>query len=227
MSENEHLPNENAYDDAEDLGESASDATYRGSSNDPLFGLLLAGAVSLGLAALIGADGFDLRYILVWGLLASFGVLSWLYGSGPRITQDQPENGAWGIVFGLILVVPLLGFGGNTFSEMADLMLRDMTPGTALAYLVFIMPMGETLYFRGIIQNIRPFWQTALMATAFQMILFFPLVDRGPYPLIVGIVLLMANMIYGYVRDRNSLAAAWVCQITVNVSLIFFPFVSG
>lgn len=227
MSEYEQNSNEAEYDDTDDLIEAESDVSYRGSSNDPLFGLLLAGAVALGLAPLIGSDGFDLRYVLVWGLLAGFGVLAWLFGSGPRIIEDRPENLAWGIIFALILVVPLLGFGGNTFAEMAELMLRDMTPGTALAFLVFIMPMGETLFFRGIIQNSRPFWQTALMATAFQMVVFFPLVDRGPYPLIVGITMLMANMIYGYVRGRNSLAGAWICQITVNITLIFFPFVSG
>ena len=226
MSDQENLPLEGDLTPDESFDES-SDITYRGSSNDPIFGLLLAGAVALGLAPIIGADGFDLRYVIVWGLLASFGVLAWLFGSGPRIVRDQPENLAWGIVFALILVVPLLGFGGNTFAEMADLMLRDMTPGTALAFLVFIMPMGETLYFRGIIQNIRPFWQTALMASTLQMVIFFPLVDRGPYPLIVGIVMVMANMIYGYVRQRNSLAGAWICQITVNIALIFFPFVSG
>lgn len=200
---------------------------YRGTTSDPIFGLLLAGAVSIGLAPLVGSEAFDLRYTLVWGMLAGFGVLSWLIGSGPRIGQARPEDLIWGIIFALILVVPLLGFGGATFVEAAELLLRTMTPGTALAYLVFVMPLAETLFFRGLLQRGRPFWQAGLICTVWQMILFFPLIDVGPYPLVVGITLLMANLMYSYVRGRNGLAAAWLCQITVNLALIFFPFVTG
>jgi hypothetical protein len=36
--------------------------------------------------------------------------------------------------------------------------------------------------------------------------------------------MLMANLLYGYVRNRNGLAAAWICQMTVNLVLLFFPF---
>jgi hypothetical protein len=30
-------------------------------------------------------------------------------------------------------------------------------------------------------------------------------------------------MIYSYVRQRNGLAAAWLCQIVVNVVVLFLP----
>lgn len=221
----DHLPPED-FDDDSDESYDNEPLSYRGSTNDPLFGLMIACAVAIGLAPIIGSEAFDLRYTLVWGLLAGFSVLSWLLGNGPRITHDYPENLAWGIIFALILVVPLLGFGGTTFSEAAGLMLQNMTNGSALAFLVFVMPLSETLFFRGVLQLSRPFWQVALFCTLFQLILFFPLIDRGPYPLIIGITLLMANIMYSYVRQRNGLAAAWLCQITVNIALIFFPFMT-
>lgn len=201
--------------------------TYRGAAGDPLFGLLIAGAVSLGLAPTINSGGHDMRYTVVWGLLALFGVLSWLLGSGPRIEQDTPDNLAWGVAFGLILSIPLLAFGAGAMSETARLLFREMREGTLLAYLVFVMPVGETLFFRGVLQQNHRFWEVALYCTIFQFVLFFPLMNVRYYPLVVGVVMLMANTMYSYVRDRNGLAAAWLCQITVNLGLIFFPFTVG
>jgi membrane protease YdiL (CAAX protease family) len=205
--------------------ETGETITYRASAGDPIFGLLLVGAVSLGLTPLI-PDAADFRYTIVWGLLALFGVLAWLIGNGPRIEQEQPENLAWGVALGLILGAPLLAFGGSNLSEATNLMFPDMTTGTILAYIVFVMPLGETLFFRGLLQQNMSFWSNGLVCTAWQMVLFFPLINRGPYPLIVGVVVLMANSMYSYVRERNGLAAAWVCQIVVNVLLIFVPFVT-
>jgi hypothetical protein len=49
------------------------------------------------------------------------------------------------------------------------------------------------------------------------------LININALPLIAGFMLLMANMLYGYVHDRNGLAAAWVCQITIHLLLFFVP----
>lgn len=200
---------------------------------DALFGLLIAGAVAIGLGPLIGSNAFDMRYTLAWGVLAVFGVLAWLFGSPARIGQERIENVAWGIVFGLILSVPLLGFGGSSLTEGLRLLFTNpedrqmLSDGVLLAYLVFVMPLCETLYFRGLVQEERTFYTTGLLATVWQLVLFFPLMNRGPYPLIIGLVLLMANTMYAYARSRNGLAAAWICQITVNLVLIFFPLATG
>lgn len=197
--------------------------------SDSLFGLLLAGAVAVGLAPLINSNAFDMRYTLSWGVLAGFGVLAWLFGGMLRIAREKIENAAWGIVFGLILAIPLLGFGGSTLNEGLRLLFTNpetelvLSDGTLLAYLVFVMPLGETLFFRGVLQEGRTFWAAGLLTTLWQLTLFFPLMNRGPYPLIIGTVLLMANAMYSYARARNGLAAAWLCQITVNLVLIFFP----
>jgi hypothetical protein len=198
----------------------------RGASSDPLFGVLLSGAISIGLIPLIGAGTSDMRYTITWGLLAGFGVLAWLLGDSARIAEEQPENLAWGLVFGLVVSMPLLAFGVDQLEEATRLLFPQMASGTLLAYLVFVMPLAETLFFRGLLQQGRTFWQVSLIATAWQLVLFFPLINIGPYPLLIGVALLMANAMYSYVRERNGLAAAWLCQITVNVVLFFLPLTS-
>lgn len=200
------------------------DGGFRGSS-DPLFGLLLVGAIAIGLIPLIDSNAVDMRYTLTWGLLASFGIVSWLLGTGPRIDQETPENLIWGIVFGMILGVPLLLFGSGSLEEATGLLFGSLTTGTVLAYLVFVMPLGETLFFRGILQNSYSFWSAGLICTVWQLVLFFPLMNRQAYPLIMGVIFLMANLMYGYVRERNGLAAAWFCQIAINLLVLFVPFV--
>lgn len=196
----------------------------RTSSNDPIFGLILAGAISIGLSPITNQDA-DLRYTLVWGMLALFGVLGWLFGTTDPIEQEDPLNLAWGGVFGLILSIPVLAFVGGNLTEISLLIFPGLGTGTVLAYALFIMPLAETLFFRGLLQIARPFWMIAIAASIWHLILFFPFIDRGPLPLIMAVVMLMANLLYGYIQERNGLAAAWICQITVNLILIFFPFV--
>lgn len=222
--DNPELSDEAPYfDDAEPEDTSPQQPVYRGSTSDPLFGLTIAGAVGIGLAQVIEQDA-DLRYTLVWGLVALFGVLAWLFGNTERIEQEDPYDLAWGIVFGLVLSIPVLAFVGGSLTEISGLLFPNMRTGTMLAYIIFVMPLAETLFFRGLLQSARSFWMVALICSVWQMVLFFPMINRGPLPLILTLVVLMANMLYGYVRDRNGLAAAWVCQITVNTIIFFFPF---
>ncbi|NJO83202.1 MAG: hypothetical protein HC828_10540 [Blastochloris sp.] len=150
--------------DAPDANETVieEEVTYRATSSDPTFGLLVAVAVSVGLTPLI-EQAADLRYTLAWAALAAFGVLAWLFGSTTRIHQETPGNVGWGVVFGLILGAPMLLAGGDTLATTVRLLFRttDETPmslGVVLAYLVFVMPLGETLFFRGLLQHHRPFW---------------------------------------------------------------------
>ncbi len=219
-------PEEIEEDDLPDFGQST--LAYRSASSDPTFGYLVALALAVGLTAL-QADQFELRYTLIWGVMAGLGVLSWLLGNSARISQETPENLAWGVVFGLIIATPLLTVGGSLLNTTVTLLFGGMSPGTLLTYLVFVMPLAETLFFRGLMQQTRPFWLVGLLSSIWGAVVFFPRLDIGTYPAIVGIIalaLVMMNLTYGYVKQRNGLAAAWLCQIVVNLVLLFFPFVS-
>ncbi len=222
------------YDDFEDDDEDAlKDATlplnYRAAGSDPMFGYLIALALAVGLTAL-PPEQRDLRYTVLWMIPAGFGVLAWLMGNSARIQEETPENIAWGIAFALIIATPLLAVGGSTLTAAINRLFFGMSQGALLAYLVFVIPVSETLFFRGVLQQERPFWLVAIMSSLWNALLFFPQLEVATYPAIVsliGLALVMMNLIYSYVRRRNGLAAAWVCQIIVNLVLIFFPFVSS
>ncbi len=207
---------------------------YRGTGSDPTFGYLLALALAFGLLPLI-PENADLRYTLAWGLLALFGVLSWLFGTTTRIERERLENLAWGVIFGVIVAAPLLLVGGSALTTTAHLMfqtgigveVRALPPGAVLAYLVFVMPLAETLFFRGFMQQNRSFWLVGVLSSVWSLVLFIPVLEVGRYPLvavIIGIALITINLLYSYIRDRNGLAAAWVCQITINLVLLFLPY---
>ncbi len=221
-------PAEPEYESPFESGGVRRPVAYRGSTSDPVFGYLIAIALSVGLTPLI-ADNADLRYAILWMVMAGFGVLSWLMGSSARIGQEAPENLAWGIAFGLIISVPLLMVGGSLLGETIARLFPKMGIGSVLAFLVFVIPLAETLFFRGVLQETRAFWVVGLLSSLWSALVFFPLLDVGKYPAVAAIIatsLLMMNVTYSYVRQRNGLAAAWICQIVVNLVLLFLPLLS-
>ncbi|MBL8164841.1 MAG: hypothetical protein JNJ61_22840 [Anaerolineae bacterium] len=198
---------------------------YRGTTSDPVFGYLIAVALSIGLLPLIPADA-DLRYVLIWTVMAGFGVLAWLLGNSARIWMETPENLGWGIIFGLIISVSFLLLGGETLRVTSQRLFINMSKGEVLAFLIFVIPLSETLFFRGVLQETRPFWVVGTLSSLWSVLVFFPLLDVRAYPavaLIIFTALVMMNVIYSYVRQRNGLAAAWLCQIVVNMVLLFLP----
>ena len=228
---------DNALDDAiaaiqqetvvEEVGE---ESDFQGAGNDTLFGFVLAVALSIGLTPLLPTSA-DLRYTLVWGALALVGVIAWLLGDGERIETETPENLAWGVAFGLLISAPfLLFFAPFLQNNFTHFIFPNMQAGSLLAMMIFVMPIAETLFFRGVFQQRLPFWMVGLLNGAWHIILFFPVMwDRViQSPLVgisIGLVLILINVIFGYVKERNSLAAAWIAQIVVNILVLFIPFV--
>jgi len=205
--------------------------------SDPSFGFIVAVALSVGLMPLV-PDNTDIRYIAVWGVLTLFGVSAWLFGRASRIEQELPENLGWGVAFGVLIGTPLLAVGAEPLSTTAHLLfraaidgaVRPLSSGSVLALLVFVQPLAETLFFRGLAQDHRPFWFVGGIATLWSVLLYFPLLDVGRFPLVgvvIAVALLMMNLVYSYVRRRNGLAAAWLCQIVLNFILLFIPYVTG
>lgn len=199
--------------------------TYRGTTSDPVFGYLISVALAIGLMPLI-PDNADLRYVIVWMVMAGFGVLAWLLGTSARIWTETPENLGWGLIFGLIIGVPFLLFGGETLNVTSQRLFTDMSLGEVLAFVVFVIPTAETLFFRGVLQENRAFWIVGILSSLWSAVIFFPLLDIRRFPavvLIIGTALAVMNVTYSYVRTRNGLAAAWICQIVVNMLILFLP----
>jgi membrane protease YdiL (CAAX protease family) len=201
---------------------------YRGNAGDPFFGFILALAVSIGLTPILPAQA-DLRYTLALGALAGVSVVAWLLGTFDRIEQERPDNLLWGVGFAVIISVPFLLFFFGTFANASKLVFPNMSPGELLAYLVFVMPLAETLFFRGMMQHNLEFWMTGLLSSGWSILLLFPvmwgdIVQAPAVALFLAIALLTMNMLYSYVRERNGLAAAWLCQIATNFILLFIPY---
>jgi hypothetical protein len=227
-------PERYATDYQPEEDEPSESALYRGTGSDPTFGYLIALALSFGLLPLL-PNNADFRLTLAWGVLALFGVLSWLFGTTTRIERETIDNLAWGGVFGLIIAAPMLLIGGSTLTATIHLIfqtgigaeVRSLPSGAVLAYLVFVMPLAETLFFRGFMQQSRPMLLVGMLSSVWSLILFVPMLRVGEYPLIgiiISIVLVMINLVYAYVRERNGLAAAWVCQIVISFVLMFLPY---
>ena len=202
-------------------------AQYRGAS-DPLFGFVIAAALSIGLTPLLPGS-VELRYTLAWGALAGVSVLSWLLGNMERIGQERPDNLGWGLLYGVMLGIPFLVFlSQHILTPAANRLFPNMSAGSLLAYLVFVMPIAETLFFRGLLQGQLAFWIVGLLATLWNILLFFPVMwgaitELPAVTFVIVTLLLMTNLLYVYVRKRNGLAAAWVCQIVVNLVILYVP----
>ena len=201
---------------------------YRGAS-DPLFGFIIAAALSVGLTPLL-PDSVELRYTLAWGALAGVSILSWLLGNMERIGQERPDNLGWGVLYAVMLGIPFMVFlSQQVLGPAVDRLFPGMTAGSLLAFLVFVMPIAETLFFRGLLQGQLVFWLVGLLATLWNIVLFFPVIWQSVTSLpavtvALVILLLMMNLLYVYVRKRNGLAASWICQIVANLIILYIPF---
>ncbi|MEO1288632.1 MAG: hypothetical protein AAFV93_12755 [Chloroflexota bacterium] len=223
LTNQSNAPSETIEDD------NPSDAIeYRGSGADPAFGFVLAIALSVGLIPLL-PESADMRYTIAWGVLAFVGVLGWLLGTVERIGQESPENVAWGVAFGVMVSVPFIVFFIDQFQTVSELIFPEFGAGTVLAYLVFVMPLAETLFFRGSMQRHLDFWIVGALSGLWNVILFFPvmwdvILQFISVAIFLVIALIAINMMYSYVRERNGLAAAWICQVTASLILLFFPY---
>lgn len=214
----------------------SNDLMPRGRSADPLFGLIVAVALAIGLTPLIPYNT-DLRYVICWAVLAWFGILPVLMGRAAPERQ-QVDDLRWGAIFALIIGLPLVLFSSNLLATTAHLLfsanvggtVQRLSPGAVLGLLLLVQPLAETLFFRGMFQETRPFWIVGLIAAVWSVLLYFPALPIGSAPavgLLMGIALLLMNLIYSYVRQRNGLASAWLCQIVLNVLLLFIPYLTA
>jgi membrane protease YdiL (CAAX protease family) len=108
---------------------------------------------------------------------------------------------------------------------------HTQTTGTVLAYLLFVMPLAENLFFRGLLQRRMEFWFVGILSGIWSVVLFFPVIwgqieirSFWAVAIFLAIALFAMNMMYSYVRERNGLAAAWITQIVANLILFFLPF---
>lgn len=195
---------------------------------DPIFVLMVVGAISIGLTPVDAT----VRYVILWTLLAAAGLFSYTLGSGQRLSQPTINDLTVGLGFGIGAGVTFFILLGAPLASISDRMFAvSGTPEKVIdtwvfMAVVFVQPAADSLFFRGAIQQFRSMILTALLATLWTIVLFFPhmeLAGSTGVAATIGLFFAFLNFLYGYVCFRNGLAAAWVCQMIAGALLWFAP----
>ena len=190
---------------------------------DPLFGLVLYLAVAIGTATVSLAA--EARYTILWTILLGMGAVLALIDANPR---QQPTSGnvTWGLGIGLVIGLPLVVLTGAGLGATATALFPEATLPAMFQALIIVGPLGETLFFRGALQDRRGFAVAVLGAGLHNLIFFGPVALQTPvYVAVAGVFYTVLAAVFSYVRARYGRAAAFVCQATANFMLIFVPLV--
>lgn len=195
---------------------------------DPIFGYIMAMALSIGLTPVQA----NVRYVLLWAFIAAMGGIAFLMGSGIRFKVTDPGDLLWGIGLGLFTGGALMGVDSNTLATTSERLFSAGATDRALAdtwvfqTTIFVMPVAESLFFRGAMQRVYPIPVVALLASLWSMLMFFPNLNLGETPavgMVFGTALVLLNFLYSYVNFRHGLAASFFCQISAGSLLLLVP----
>ena len=190
---------------------------------DPLYAYLLYLALGLG-TLYLGVLDLMGRYTVLWAALIVLGVTLTLVDGEMELRTLSPASLGWGFSFGLVFSLPLLVLVSGGLAGMADVLFHDAGAALLFQSLAFVGPLGETLFFRGVLQERRGFAVSVLAAGLSAALFYWPAASGAPVYLVAAVIFstVLAG-IYGFVRMRYGLAAALTCQMTVNLTLLFMP----
>lgn len=201
---------------------------HRRQDVDPIFGYLMAMALSIGLTPVPA----NTRYVVLWAVLALMGGTAFVLGSGIRLKVTDPGDLIWGLGLGIITGGGLMLVGWDTLAVTAERLFAMGQDDSALLETwifqatAFVMPLSEALFFRGAMQRAHSIPVVALLATAWSALMFFPNLGLSETPVVgfvIGTALLVLNFLYGYVNYRHGLTASVVCQIVAGTLLLLVP----
>lgn len=190
---------------------------------DPLYAYLLYLALGLG-TLYLGVLDLMGRYTVLWAALIALGVALTLAGGEVEPRTLSPTNLGWGFSFGLVFSLPLLVLVSGGLADLTDVLFRGAGVALLFQSLAFVGPLGETLFFRGALQEQRGFVASVLAAGFSAALFYWPAASGAPVYLVAAIIFstVLAG-IYSFVRMRYGLSAALTCQMTVNLILLFIP----
>lgn len=195
---------------------------------DPIFALMIVGAIAVGLLPVEA----NVRYVILWTLLGGTGMVGYMLGNSARLTDTSPQDLRAGLTIGLAIGAPFLIVMGGALSSVSERMFDvDNVPSEimdtwVLMAVLFVMPAAESLFFRGVLQQVHNQFFTAAAASAWSMLVFYPHMDLGNAVGVASSIALfftLLNFLYGWIRFRNGLAAAWGCQIVAGGFIWFLP----
>ncbi len=203
----------------------ASRRRFRRWQIDPLFSYIILMGLSFGLTPL-ATESPNGRYAAMWALLALVVIASHVMTDGSLEVRLRSDQLLWGAGWGLIVGLPLLLVGPGLLADVSQRIFVAMPDGAVFQTIVFVMATTESAFFRGMIQESRSVLVTSGMASLWSLLLFFPTMDVLGFPfvaVIAGTFIVLLNILYSYVRQRNGTAAAWMTQTLVSLAWLFLP----
>jgi hypothetical protein len=187
---------------------------------DPIFGYLLFWALGVGTLSL----DVEIRHLVMWLLLLVVGLAMTLVDTNRPVGPIRVLNLTWGIGLGFIVGLPLIITTARGLAQVSAALFPYSDLSALFQALVFVGPMGETLFYRGAMQNERGLITAALTAGLGSLILYLPAFSEGIMLLVIAVTISTAlAAVFGYVRTRYGLGAAYAAQVITNVMLLFIP----
>lgn len=189
---------------------------------DPLYPFILL--LALGIGSSYINLGELARYTLLWALLLVLGTVMTLMDSPRTSGEMSSANLGWGLSFGLVFSLPLFILMQPVLASLVGVLFPDVAAPVLFQTLVLLTPLSETLFLRGALLERRGFSASLIGAALLTTVLYWPLVIGQPVYLAAAVIFntVLAGL-YGFVRTRYGLSAALICQVIVNLLLLFLP----
>jgi len=193
-------------------------------SFEPLYALAIYLAAALG--TLLAIDNLEARYTILWSVLVLLGGALTLVDSRRTRRGVEALNLAWGIGYGALIGGLLLAFVSQGLLATSRLLFPEsrFSLPSLFQTLVLLGPLGETIFFRGVLQERRGIIASIVGAGLGTLLFYWPS-GSGAIGTVVAIALFLTALagLYSYIRQRYGLAAAYACQVTLNLMLFFIP----
>lgn len=163
-----------------------------------------------------------LRLSLLWLVLL---ILILLYAETGRLKSDYSLlNVGRGALIGTVVALPFYLFAKDFFHATASWLYSVEDLQVLLERAVFIVPLLEESYFRGVVQRERGLVEGALLFGLAQALYFVSAVDVY-FAVIAAVVLgmVLVGLLYGYLYRRYGLTASIAGHVAVNLVLFVLP----
>jgi membrane protease YdiL (CAAX protease family) len=182
----------------------------------------LAFLLLLGIGVASFRVAHQLRLTLIWLVLL---VLVLLYADSGRLKANYSLlNLLRGMLTGAIIALPLFLFAKDFFHATALHLYGVDDPQVLLERAVFLVPILEESFFRGIVQRERGKMDGALLFGLAQALYFIS--AANVFPVVIGAVALgtiLLGLLYGSLYERYGLTSSIGCHIAVNFVLLVLP----
>ena len=185
---------------------------------NPHLGFLLLAGVGLASIRL----SHPLRLSLLWLVLL---VLILLYAQSGRLKSDYSLLSVGrGALIGALVALPFYLFARDFFYSTASWLYSVNDLQVLLERAVFIVPLLEEGYFRGVVQRERGLVEGAVLFGLAQALYFVSAV-KVYFAVIAAVVLgmILAGLLYGYLYKRYGLTASIAGHVALNFVLFVLP----